>query len=100
VLLTAAELKSIIAKCPFDSSADRHAYVMVSSAKPALTELGAAPADADLEAVRAGPKALYWHVQKGRSTKTKFAKAAAKPKYVSSVTSRNLNTMVKIAAVI
>ena len=100
VVLTAAEVTSIVTACPFDSAGDRHAYVMVSSAKAALTELGKADVDPDMEEVTVGAKALYWHVRKGHSTKTPFAKAAARPKYVSAVTSRNLNTMNRIEAVL
>lgn len=102
VLLTAAELKKIVADCPFAGTAETHSYIMVSSDPKALREVVAAAGELDdsLESVQRGSKALYWKVRKGSSTDTPFAKLTAKPKYVSVLTNRNRNTMEKILAAV
>jgi uncharacterized protein (DUF1697 family) len=100
VLLTAAEVKSIVADCPISGTANTHAYVVASSDMAKLRHLVRAAGDLDesVETVELGRRAAYWRVRKGSSTRTPFAKAAAKRTYVAAVTTRNLNTMEKILA--
>jgi uncharacterized protein (DUF1697 family) len=97
VLLTAAELKSIVADCPFTSTADEHAYVVVSSDPAALRALADSDLDDSREEIDRGRKALYWRVRRGSTLQTPFAKESAKPKYVA-VTIRNRNTLEKVLA--
>jgi uncharacterized protein (DUF1697 family) len=100
VLLTATELKSIIADCPFTSTADEHAYVVVSTDPAALRELAKSDLDENRETLQRGKKALYWRVRRGSTLETPFAKESAKSKYVAAVTTRNRNTLEKVLAAV
>ena len=100
VLLTAAELKSILADCPFTSTADEHAYVVLSSDPAALRELAKSDLDDSREVLERGTKALYWRVRRGSTLQTPFAKESAKSKYVAAVTTRNRNTLEKVLAAV
>ncbi|HEX2308674.1 MAG TPA: DUF1697 domain-containing protein [Jatrophihabitantaceae bacterium] len=101
VLLTATELKSIVADCPFTSSADEHAYVVVSSDPAALRELAKSDLDDTREVLERGKKALYWRVRRGSTLATPFAKESAKSKYAAAaVTTRNRNTLEKVLAAV
>jgi uncharacterized protein (DUF1697 family) len=100
VLLTTAELKSILADCPFTSTKDEHAYVVVSSDPAALRELAKSPLDDSREVLLRGKKALYWRVRRGSTLETPFAKESAKGKYAAAVTTRNRNTLEKVLAAV
>jgi uncharacterized protein (DUF1697 family) len=100
VLLTATELKSILADCPFTSTADEHAYVVVSSDPKALRELAKSDLDDSREVLERGKKALYWRVRRGSTLETPFAKESAKAKYGAAVTTRNRNTLEKVLAAV
>jgi uncharacterized protein (DUF1697 family) len=100
VLLTATELKSILADCPFTSTADEHAYVVLSSDPAALRELAMSDLDDSREVLERGKKALYWRVRRGSTLQTPFAKESAKLKYVAAVTTRNRNTLEKVLSAV
>jgi uncharacterized protein (DUF1697 family) len=100
VLLTATELKSILAACPFTSTAEEHAYVVVSSDPAALRELAKSDLDDSREVLERGKKALYWRVRRGSTLQTPFAKESAKSKYGAAVTTRNRKTLEKVLAAV
>ena len=100
VVVSAAELKTIVAECPFTSTAGETAYVVMSSKPAALRELATAELDEGCEAVELGKKALYWRVQRGSTLQTPFAKAAAKSKHATALTTRNRNTLEKVLAAV
>jgi uncharacterized protein (DUF1697 family) len=73
---------------------------MYGSDTKVLDEIEAAAADlpdADAgERTERGDGVIYWDCPKGHSTDTPFAKLAAKPKYKSTTTTRNLRTLRKL----
>ena len=75
-----------------------HAYVTFSSDPAVLDELFEMGAAAGAEQLRIGPEALAWTVQRGSTLESPLSKAAAKPRYKSATTTRNLRTLHKIVA--
>ena len=101
VLITAAELKKAIDGFPYDASDPTiQPYVLFGSDQAALGTLlaSADDLDPDVEEIASGPGVIYWRCPKGRSTETPFAKLAAKPKFRSSTTTRNMRTLQKVLA--
>lgn len=89
-----AELAGAVPYAGDDSAA--HAYVTFSSDPAVLDELYDIGASAGAEQVRIGPEAVAWTVQKGSTLESPLSKAAAKPRYKSATTTRNLRTLLKI----
>lgn len=101
VLIPHAAFADLAAAYPFPRAVEgRHAYVVFSSADDVLDRLEGEPvgSDAHDERIARGDGVLYWDVQKGSSLETPFAKALARKTYKPWVTTRNLNTVEKIAA--
>jgi uncharacterized protein (DUF1697 family) len=83
---------------PFPRLADRHAYAVFVTDPGTLRGIAdAAPADSDLEHVRAGEGLLYWDVEKGATLSSPFGTLTGK-KHAGIVTTRNLQTLEKILA--
>jgi uncharacterized protein (DUF1697 family) len=98
VLTTAEHLRAVVDAYPFPERDDRQPYVMYGSDPKVLDEVDAAARDlpeAD-ERTERGDGVIYWDCPKGHSTDTPFAKLAAKPKYKSTTTTRNLRTLRKL----
>ena len=101
VLVTLGELRSAMAKFPFDATvADRQPWVIFCADDATRGELAEAAASLDgaVDPVATGPGVVYWNPRKGSSTDTPFAKVIAKATYRSRTTNRNLRTLAKIAA--
>lgn len=98
VLTTAEHLRAVVDDYPFPERDDRQPYVMYGSDPKVLDEIEGAARDlpdAD-ERTERGDGVIYWDCPKGHSTDTPFAKLAAKPKYKSTTTTRNLRTLRKL----
>ncbi|RAL25543.1 pyridoxamine 5-phosphate oxidase [Lujinxingia litoralis] len=101
VVTVPALLRQIVEAFPFDEHHDQmQPYVIFASEPDALDELAAlAPElNADEERVEPGPGVLYWEVARGKSTRSLLAKASAKARYASVLTTRNMRTLRKILA--
>lgn len=101
VLTDVAHLTRVIDAYPFDAgSAERQPYVLFGSDPGALAELAALSASLDpaVERIRPGDGVLYWEVERGQTVKSAFGKAAARARYKSSTTNRNLRTLQKLVA--
>ena len=99
VVLTAGRLSELLDACPYPpDSAERHTYVTVASDPSVLDELSeaVAAADPDAEHTRLGPEASAWTAPVGRTLDTPRSKIAAKARYRSALTDRNLRTMLKV----
>ncbi|AMB60356.1 pyridoxamine 5-phosphate oxidase [Microterricola viridarii] len=100
VLETLDRVRQVIDGFPFDAARDGwHPYVMFSSSPSSLAELleaapGLDPAD---ESVVAGDGVLYWHCRRAVGSDSPFSKLAAKARFRSSTTNRNLRTLQKLA---
>lgn len=96
-VLTAAAVAKIAEGFPFERVADRHAYV-VFVVKPEVrrellaTELG--PAE---EQIEPGDGVIYWSVPKGSTLHSAFGKAQSASRHKPWLTTRNLNTLEKLA---
>jgi uncharacterized protein (DUF1697 family) len=75
-----------------------HPYVVFSADAAVLRELlrDAGSTDSGIERVAPGDGVLYWQCPRGASTDTPVAKLLAKPRYKSSITTRNLRTVEKL----
>ena len=99
VVLTAERLGELLDACPYPpDSAERHTYVTVTSDASVLDELTEAVAEADpaAEHTRLGPEASAWTAPVGRTLETPRSRLAAKARYRSALTDRNLRTMLKV----
>jgi uncharacterized protein (DUF1697 family) len=101
VLLTRDELAAAVAAYPFEERDGWHSYIMFGSAATLLDELlSAAPTlDPADERVQRGVGVLYWQVRREVGIKSPFSLLAAKVRFKSSTTTRNLRTLHKILAV-
>lgn len=100
-VLTVDAVAAIAAGYPFERSDDRHAYVvfaMTPEVRAELlgTELGSASGRA-VDQVAEGDGVIYWSVPKGSTLDSAFGRAQARPKHKPWLTTRNLNTLEKLA---
>lgn len=89
-----AELKKVITDYPLKQREGYHSYVVFtdeSTAKELASQ--AKSLDTNIEQIKAGDAVVYWQVQKGMTLKSKFGKSK-----LTNTTTRNLNTLNKIAA--
>lgn len=99
VLETLERVHQVIDGFPFDALREGwHPYVLFSSSPASLAELleaapGLDPAD---ESVVAGDGVLYWHCRRAVGVGSAFSKLAAKPRFRSTTTNRNLRTLQKL----
>lgn len=96
LLFTFTDLVSIIKDVPFDVEQGYHRYVVFCDSQQIMTELCSPRIIYITESIIAGEEVVYWNVPIGQSTKTSFAKLLAKPKYKSTTTTRNINTLLKM----
>jgi uncharacterized protein (DUF1697 family) len=96
-VLTAAAVERIAADFPFARSEDRHAYVVFVVRPEVRAELLATELDPAVEEVAEGGGVLYWTVPKGSTLDSAFGKAQAVARHKPWLTTRNLNTLEKLA---
>ena len=101
VLLTHDKLAETVAAYPFEDREGWHSYILFGSAQGRLDELlDAAPTlDPADERVQPGSGVLYWQVRRAVGIKSPFSVLAAKARFKSTTTNRNLRTLHKILAV-
>lgn len=94
-----ADLQAIVDGFPFAADDQLHRYVVLVSDPAILPELidCANQLDVDVERIAPGPGVLYWQLPKGRSLDTAFAKIMTRAKIKRVTTTRNLNTLEKMA---
>lgn len=99
-VFTADLLSKIVAGWPFKIEESKHRYAILCETQAVIDELMGCQKelDASIEQIAAGPSVVYWSVPKGSTLKSEFAKIIAKPKYKSSTTNRNINTLEKMVA--
>jgi uncharacterized protein (DUF1697 family) len=97
VLVPHDSLAALVNAFPFESSADRHDYVLFGSDDAALEDLLAdLELDDTVERVARGDGVVYWSCPKGSSTDTVFAKRAGAARFKRTTTTRNTNTLRKL----
>ncbi|MCU1446590.1 DUF1697 domain-containing protein [Cryobacterium sp.] len=101
VLLTRAQLAAAVEAYPFEDREGWHSYILFGSAQERLDELlQAAPTlDPADERVQPGSGVLYWQVRRAVGIKSPLSLLAAKARFKSTTTNRNLRTLHKILAV-
>ena len=98
VLLTRAQLAEAVAAYPFQDRDGWHSYILFGS-DPSLLEdlIAAAPAlDPADERVQPGIRLIYWQVRREVGIRSPFSILAAKARFKSTTTNRNLRTLHKI----
>ena len=98
IVKTAPQVQAIIAHYPFGNTPGLHAYAVLTTDADTVDDLLDALEPSPTERWQAAGDVLYWEVPKGSSLDTNLAKRLAKAKYKPLVTTRNLNTMEKVAA--
>ncbi|WP_062258433.1 DUF1697 domain-containing protein [Dermacoccus sp. CCH2-D9] len=94
----ADELANILDAWPFTPDHAHHRYVVLGGA-PAYDDAQAAiDANPSDEHVLAAGDDLYWRTLKGATTTSPVAKVLARPRWKSTTTTRNLNTLEKMLA--
>jgi len=96
-VLTAEAIARIAAAYPFARSDDRHAYVVFVVKPEVRTELLATELDPAIEEVAEAEGVLYWTVPKGSTLDSALGKAQAAARHKPWLTTRNLNTLEKLA---
>lgn len=98
VLLSRAGLEKAVDGYPFDDREGWHSYILFGSEPARLDDLvTAAPGlDPAVEQVVRGNGVLYWQVRRDVGVRSAFSVLAAKPRYRSSTTNRNLRTLRKV----
>jgi uncharacterized protein (DUF1697 family) len=96
-VLAVDAIREIIAAYPYPRSADRHAYVVFAVKPEVRTELLAVELDPAIEQASAGDGVVYWSVPKGSTLDSAMGKAQSKASYKPWITTRNLNTLEKLA---
>ncbi|WP_149956816.1 DUF1697 domain-containing protein [Zafaria cholistanensis] len=98
IVKTAPQVHAIVARYPFGSSPGLHAYAVLATEAETVTDLVGALEPSPTERWQAAGDVLYWEVPKGSSLDTNLAKRLAQAKYKPLTTTRNLNTLEKVAA--
>ena len=96
-VLTVEAIRQIIAAYPYPRSAERHAYVVFGVKPEVRAELLAVQLDPAVEQAEAGDGVIYWSVPKGSTLDSAMGKAQSKASYKPWITTRNLNTLEKLA---
>lgn len=98
-LKTEAEIQAILAGNPFTPEPDRHIYVFIADpgAEQRLIEAyrQCTPITGEAAAVSGG--IFYWRTQVGQTLDSGFSKALGRKDLKSVFTSRNINTIEKVA---
>ncbi|MBW4032794.1 MAG: DUF1697 domain-containing protein [Acidobacteria bacterium] len=96
-VLTVDTIRAVAAAYPFERSAERHAYVVFAVTPEVRAELLAVELDPALERAAPGEGVIYWSVPKGSTLDSALGKAQSKAAYRPWLTTRNLNTVEKLA---
>ena len=101
VLVAWPRLTGTVADYPFEEREGWHSYVLFGSEQARLDDLLAAAPELDPndERVQRGTEVLYWQVRRAVGIKSPFSVLAAKARFKSTTTTRNLRTLRKILAV-
>ena len=94
---TTEEIAAIVAAFPFPRSDDRHAYVVFVVKPEVRDELLATSVDPAIEQIQPGDGVVYWTVPKGSTLDSAFGKAQSVARHKPWLTTRNLNTLEKLA---
>ncbi len=91
-------LEQVIEDYPFklNQTTFQHYVVFVAEKTADSILKEAVDLEQETETVKSSAPFIYWRVQKGKSTKSAFAKILAKAKYRDHTTVRNLNTLKKM----
>jgi uncharacterized protein (DUF1697 family) len=96
-VLTVDAIRTIIAAYPYPRSVERHAYVVFAVKPEVRSELLAVELDPAIEQAKGGNGVIYWSVPKGSTLDSAMGKAQSKASYKPWITTRNLNTLEKLA---
>lgn len=96
-VLTVDAIRKLIAAYPFPRSDDRHAYVVFAVTPEVRAELLAVALDPEVEQTAPGDGVIYWTVPKGSTLDSALGKAQTRAAYKPWLTTRNLNTLEKLA---
>jgi uncharacterized protein (DUF1697 family) len=96
-VLTVDAIRKIIAAYPYPRSGDRHAYVVFVVKPEVRSELLAVELDPGIEQAAEGDGVIYWSVPKGSTLDSAMGRAQSKASYKPWITTRNLNTLEKLA---
>ena len=96
-VLTVDAIRTIIAAYPYPRDPERHAYAVFAVKPEVRTELLAVKLDPAIEQAKAGDGVIYWSVPKGSTLDSAMGKAQSKASYKPWITTRNLNTLEKLA---
>ena len=96
-VLTLDAIRDLIAAYPFAREPERHAYVVFAVAPEVRAELLAVELDPAVEQAEAGEGVIYWSVPKGATLDSALGRAQSKAAYKPWLTTRNLNTLEKLA---
>ena len=96
-VLTVDAIRTIVAAYPYPRSAERHAYVVFAVRPEVRSELLAVELDPAIEQAKGGDGVIYWSVPKGSTLDSAMGKAQSKASYKPWITTRNLNTLEKLA---
>jgi len=97
-VLTVDAIRRLVAAYPFPREADRHAYVIFAMKDGVRAELLGVELDSAIEQASAGDGVIYWSVPKGSTLDSALGRAQAKAAYKPWLTTRNLNTLEKLAS--
>jgi len=96
-VLTVDAIRAIIAAYPYPRSDSRHAYVVFAVKPEVRAELLAVELDPAIEQASAGEGVIFWSVPKGSTLDSAMGKAQSKASYKPWITTRNLNTLERLA---
>jgi len=96
-VLTVDAIRELVTAYPFPRESGRHAYVVFAVTPDVRAELLAVELDPSIEHAQAGDGVVYWSVPKGSTLDSALGKAQAKAAYKPWLTTRNLNTLEKLA---
>lgn len=96
VLVRQDGLAAIVDAFPFPVDAATHAYVVFGSDPDVLAALVADPPEGP-DRIAAGADVVYWACPKGSSATTPFAKRMASARSRATTTTRNVNTLRRMA---
>ncbi|MET0782983.1 MAG: DUF1697 domain-containing protein [Leifsonia flava] len=101
VLVSLPDLEAVVEAFPFDAERDGwHPYVLFGSDDAVLAELTSLGSDLDAadDVIAPGKHVIYWHNRRDVGVDSAFSKIAAKARYRSTTTNRNLRTLRKLLA--
>ena len=96
-VVTVDAIAELVAAYPYPRSAERHAYVVFVVKPEVRAELLAVVLDPEVEQAQAGDGVIYWTVPKGSTLDSALGRAQSKASYKPWLTTRNLNTLEKLA---